>query len=173
MIFSKISTKKQKKLPFLLRWWRKKPIHRNNKAEVGAWESNNQKENPTTFDVDTAGQLETSLSNAKVIGGELPGGVLKHLFKHPEWSGLDGLNEYDEDYTSFTPRGAILTQDMIREHLRDGNQIIDETDQNAPSSSANERALRGSEGESEDDLRISSDDPSVRPDADKSPHDPS
>ncbi len=132
-----------------------------------------QEESPSTFDVDTARQLEAGRSNSKVIGEELPCEVLKHLFKQPEWSALDGLNEYDEDYTSFTPRGAILTQDMIREYLRAENQIIDETERNVPRFSANGAVLGGSKGECEDDSGILSDELGARSDSSKSSRDQS
>ena len=40
--------------------------------------------------------------------------ALRALFLQADCSTLDGLNEYDEDYTFFSPRGNVLTQDMQR-----------------------------------------------------------
>jgi hypothetical protein len=40
--------------------------------------------------------------------------ALKSLFKNAEFGELDGLNEYDEDYTSFTGLGNVVTREMKR-----------------------------------------------------------
>ena len=40
--------------------------------------------------------------------------ALKKLFRKPEFSVLDGLNEYDDDCTYFAPRGELITQEMRR-----------------------------------------------------------
>lgn len=40
--------------------------------------------------------------------------ALQTLFKQVEFSELDGLNEYDEDYTSFTGLGNVVTREMKR-----------------------------------------------------------
>lgn len=45
---------------------------------------------------------------------ELKKQALKQLFKQSEFNELDGLNEYDEDYTSFTGLGDVVTQEMKR-----------------------------------------------------------
>lgn len=39
--------------------------------------------------------------------------ALKIILSNQKWSMLDGMNEYDEDYTNFTLRGNLLTEDMI------------------------------------------------------------
>jgi len=46
------------------------------------------------------------------IKEELTDVVLKQVLKKKEFSILDGLNEYDEDYTFFESRGAIITHEM-------------------------------------------------------------
>ena len=38
--------------------------------------------------------------------------ALKHLLRLPAFNITDGLNDYDEDYTSFEPLGDIVTSDM-------------------------------------------------------------
>jgi hypothetical protein len=43
---------------------------------------------------------------------ELTDIVLKQLLQKKEFSILDGLNEYDEDYTFFESRGNIITHEM-------------------------------------------------------------
>lgn len=40
--------------------------------------------------------------------------ALRALFRQPQFSVPDGLNEYDEDYRFFTARGDLLTHDMQR-----------------------------------------------------------
>jgi hypothetical protein len=40
--------------------------------------------------------------------------ALKALFKQSEFGHLDGLNEYDEDYTTFTSLGDVVTREMKR-----------------------------------------------------------
>ncbi len=52
--------------------------------------------------------LEDELS----IKEELTDVVLKQVLQKKEFSILDGLNEYDEDYTFFESRGAIITHEM-------------------------------------------------------------
>jgi len=40
--------------------------------------------------------------------------ALQDLFKQSEFGELDGLNEYDEDYTSFPSLGNVVTREMKR-----------------------------------------------------------
>ncbi len=40
--------------------------------------------------------------------------ALQDLFKQSEFGVLDGLNEYDEDYTSFSSLGNVVTREMKR-----------------------------------------------------------
>lgn len=40
--------------------------------------------------------------------------ALNSLFKQTEFNDLDGLNEYDEDYTMFPKLGNVVTQEMKR-----------------------------------------------------------
>jgi len=40
--------------------------------------------------------------------------ALATLFKQSEFNDLDGLNEYDEDYTTFPKLGKVVTQEMKR-----------------------------------------------------------
>lgn len=43
---------------------------------------------------------------------------LKYLFERPEFSTLDGLNEYDDDFTTFVDLSNILTHEMKRSLAR-------------------------------------------------------
>ncbi|MDP7536237.1 MAG: hypothetical protein QF470_00200 [Methylococcales bacterium] len=45
--------------------------------------------------------------------------VLKQVLQKKEFSILDGLNEYDEDYTFFESRGAIITHEMKKRMLNE------------------------------------------------------
>ena len=40
--------------------------------------------------------------------------ALAALFKQPEFNERDGLNDYDEDFTSFPKLGKVVTQEMKR-----------------------------------------------------------
>lgn len=46
------------------------------------------------------------------VSRELRKAALKHLFGLPALNITDGLNDYDEDYTTFEPLGDIVTSDM-------------------------------------------------------------
>ena len=40
--------------------------------------------------------------------------ALQKLFHQPEFNVTDGLNDYDEDYTSFAGLGTVVTREMKR-----------------------------------------------------------
>lgn len=40
--------------------------------------------------------------------------ALRKVFQQQQFSVLDGLNEYDGDFSSFTVRGELITHDMLR-----------------------------------------------------------
>jgi hypothetical protein len=40
--------------------------------------------------------------------------ALSALFKQPEFNNVDHMNEYDEDFTSFSSLGDTVTQEMKR-----------------------------------------------------------
>jgi len=40
--------------------------------------------------------------------------ALSALFRQPEFQAVDHMNEYDEDFTTFTPLGSIVTREMKR-----------------------------------------------------------
>ncbi len=51
--------------------------------------------------------------------------ALRKIFQQQQFSVLDGLNEYDEDFSSFSARGELITHDMMRTAKR----LIQEQDQ--------------------------------------------
>lgn len=65
---------------------------------------------------------------------ELPEVVIQRLLKNKKVSILDGLNEYDEDYTFFESRGNIITHEM-KKRLTD--EILKQ-DQQAESENKNQ-----------------------------------
>ena len=48
----------------------------------------------------------------KGVSPELRKRALRHLFSHAIFNERDGLNDYDEDYTTFEPLGDTVTSDM-------------------------------------------------------------
>jgi len=48
----------------------------------------------------------------KGVSPELRKQALRHLFSHAIFNERDGLNDYDEDYTTFEPLGDTVTSDM-------------------------------------------------------------
>ena len=61
-----------------------------------------------------------SLTSSSDISGFLGKGVsaalrkaaLRHVFRQPEYNRRDGLDDYDDDYTTFEPLGGTVTSDM-------------------------------------------------------------
>ncbi len=51
--------------------------------------------------------------------------ALRQLFRKPEVSALDGLNEYDDDFSYFVPRGDLITQEMKTKLDALSNQLLD------------------------------------------------
>lgn len=51
--------------------------------------------------------------------------VLITVFRKAECCTLDGLNEYDEDFTSFTPLGDLVTHEMQQAADRLAKQVSD------------------------------------------------
>ena len=49
---------------------------------------------------------------SKGVSKELRQQALRHLFSHAKFNIRDGLNDYDEDYTTFEPLGDTVTSDM-------------------------------------------------------------
>ncbi len=66
---------------------------------------------------------------------ELAEVVIQQLLKNKKVSILDGLNEYDEDYTFFESRGNIITHEM-KKKLAD--EILKQDQQTETAESENE-----------------------------------
>src|SRR5690606_18899013 len=53
------------------------------------------------------------------VSDELRVAALRKLFRLPQFNVTDGLNDYDEDFTSFKTLGNTRTHDMLREFARE------------------------------------------------------
>ena len=76
---------------------------------------------------------QTSRSETQKFSDELQRLAWKKLFRQPQFSKPDELNEYAEDYTFFTPRGDLITREMQRA-LQQFNDKPDDNPPNAESS---------------------------------------
>ncbi|MCP4331456.1 MAG: DUF3306 domain-containing protein [Gammaproteobacteria bacterium] len=85
-----------------------------------------------TEDSDFSGFMSPGVSD------ELRNLALRKLFRAPVFNIRDGLDEYDEDYTSFEKLGDIVTCDMkhqieiqeqkLRETMEAENEVVDEAE---------------------------------------------
>ena len=60
------------------------------------------------------GDSDFSVFMSPGVSDELRTEALHKLFHQPEFNVTDGLNDYDEDYTSFAGLGTLVTQEMKR-----------------------------------------------------------
>ncbi len=61
-------------------------------------------------------QVHTNMAGdqAQAISSEFKKQALKAMFRQSEFNHLDGLNDYDEDFTSFSGLGNLVTEQMQR-----------------------------------------------------------
>jgi len=95
---------------FISRWSRKKSA---GERVVDEDKTNAIEENDL---VEESSEYEQSLPlwQQKEVEPEAKKKALSALFKQPEFSEVDHMNEYDEDFTRFTGLGDIVTQEMKR-----------------------------------------------------------
>ena len=60
------------------------------------------------------GDSDFSVFMSPGVSEELRTEALQKLFHQPEFNVTDGLNDYDEDYTSFAGLGTLVTREMKR-----------------------------------------------------------
>jgi len=96
---------------FLSRWSRRK---RNQQ------DSDQQQQSPLMAD-DLAETQQTNPDNLSLpvwqqqdVDPGIKKQVLKRIFRQAEFNHLDGLNDYDEDYTTFSNLGDVVTEQMRR-----------------------------------------------------------
>jgi len=63
-------------------------------------------------------QNQTSKTAARQTAEQMRRLALRRLFHRQEFSGQDGLNEYDHDYTRFTVMKDLVTREMQRAMAR-------------------------------------------------------
>lgn len=87
---------------FLRRWIRRK----------SADESSNAAADPP--DPETPGDGNAPESGNRGYGDPLDPRILLGILGNSHFNVLDGLNEYDDDFTSFSPLGNLVTHEMKR-----------------------------------------------------------
>ncbi|MDH5592690.1 MAG: DUF3306 domain-containing protein, partial [Gammaproteobacteria bacterium] len=93
---------------FLTRWSRRK-LEGDEKSELEKSISNQPEVEPPTSDHESL-----PVWQQKDADPDIKRQALSTLFRQPQFNELDGLNEYDEDYTSFSSLGNVVTQEMKR-----------------------------------------------------------
>lgn len=63
---------------------------------------------------------------SKGVSPELRKKALRHLFSHAVFNQRDGLNDYDEDYTTFEPLGDTITSDMRWHKARKERELAEQ-----------------------------------------------
>jgi hypothetical protein len=83
---------------------------------------NSEKVQESQFDRPETTVLEPDSSS------RLSSQALLSVFRKAECCTLDGLNEYDEDFTSFTPLGDLVTHEMQQAADRLAKQVLDSSE---------------------------------------------
>lgn len=73
-------------------------------TQLFSWLLKKQDQDSQVLTEDSEYQLEQDLQRL----------ALNKVFQQNRFSMLDGLNEYDDDFTSFSARGELITHDMLR-----------------------------------------------------------
>lgn len=126
---------------FLSRWSRRKQAAREGRSEVvepttpappqhpeqaetavGASRELTDEDMPPVDSLDEQSDYSAFLSPK--VSEQLRQVALRKLFKLPEFNIRDGLDDYDEDYTTFTELGAIVTHDMQRMLEREKERVL-------------------------------------------------
>ena len=126
--------------PFLQRWSRRKReagqgIDDEVVAESppGAAEAGAEPAQPPVVpelpDIDSLGQdSDYSAFMAPGVDGSLRRQALRKLFSSPKFNVCDGLDDYCEDFTRWTPLGDIVTADM-RHHLERAARLAEQMEE--------------------------------------------
>ena len=81
---------------------------------------------PELPDIDSLGQdSDYSAFMAPGVDGSLRRQALRKLFSSPKFNVCDGLDDYCEDFTRWTPLGDIVTADM-RHHLERAARLAEQ-----------------------------------------------
>lgn len=98
---------------FLSRWSRRKATDKDKDLveNGGALE---KKTEPESAPVQKADEQPLPVWQQNDVEPDVKKKALSALFKQPEFKDVDHMNEYDEDFTSFSGLGDIVTQEMKR-----------------------------------------------------------
>ena len=123
--------------PFLERWSRRKreasqgiddetPVPPAAPAQAGAAPPPAEPELP---DIDSLGEdSDYSAFMAPGVDGSLRRQALRKLFRSPKFNVCDGLDDYCDDFTRWTPLGDIVTADM-RHHLERAARLAEQVEE--------------------------------------------
>ena len=101
---------------FLSRWSRRKLEEPEPEAEAPETEVKAEPVDDDNQDVEQidSDEKDRPIWQQKDADPDMKKQALTALFKQPEFNERDGLNEYDEDYTTFPSLGKVVTQEMKR-----------------------------------------------------------
>lgn len=94
---------------FLSRWSRRKSTDKDPVENDGIVEKKTE-----LAPAQEADEQSLPLWQQKDVEPDIKKKALSALFKQPEFNDVDHMNEYDEDFTSFSGLGDIVTQEMKR-----------------------------------------------------------
>ncbi len=75
-----------------------------------------------------ADHTEVKQAVSDELADQLKQAAFKRIFNQPRFAVRDGLNEYDEDYRFFVPRGHLITAEMRESLLRSLNTETETTE---------------------------------------------
>jgi len=96
---------------FLSRWSRKKS---EDEVVVEVDKTKQLEENKSAKELLEIDEQPLPLWQQKDVEPDIKKKALAALFKQPEFKEVDHMNEYDEDFTSFSSLGGIVTEEMKR-----------------------------------------------------------
>lgn len=126
------------KLPFLSRWSQRKM-----QACSVNQDGQNKKQPDDSNDL-VAGSGD--VRSQQMTGNSIAGIALQEIFRQSEFAKPDGLNEYDEDYRFFTPRGGLITQEMRRAWDRFDETMLADNQHDADDTADDEYRLDRDQG---------------------------
>ena len=128
-----MSIKKEQSEHFLSRWSKRKLEQDQHEHE------NEQQSDNSDIQLDELPQAvresETEKTEEKPlwqrddVDPDIRKQALNALFRQPEFNTLDGLNEYDDDFTSFTELGDVVTHEMKRMMKQAGQDAISSSEE--------------------------------------------
>ncbi|MGR5175224.1 DUF3306 domain-containing protein [Vibrio mediterranei] len=123
--------------------------------------SNNQDQKPETELVSDDGELSISqlLANTEVDKA-VKKAALRKLFMQPEFNVVDGLNDYDHDYSAVKPLATEVAE-TLRGWVKDVEENLEQHEELEESAivASHETAVQIDEGEQDDLETIESDQP--------------